>query len=134
MRSIIISLFCMVSLNLHALSIDGLGEQEIKAFGLEKLSTEEKAALNSWLVAKTAPQAPENGKIVHGEFTIVDVKELGRFVLLENGQLYDVTSRSRKKTVEWKPGDKVRVIEPIKLTSYKLEHISKKQTVAAKAP
>lgn len=121
---------------LFSLSLGSMAEPDQKLCGLEKLSSEEKQALDAWL-AKTAPQpAPkpvqEKGKIMHGEFAVTANINLGRFITLDNGLTYDIPSRSRKKTMGWKVGDKVRLVEPVRPTNYKLENTAQKNTIGAK--
>jgi hypothetical protein len=128
------ALVVLFSSTLCAVSIDTMSESELKETGISKLSADEKKALSAWL-AKSEPPKPviEKGKIVHGQQKITDVIELGRFVTLENGKVYDIHSRSRKKTMTWKVGDTLRILETVKAPSYRLENVSqKKQTVSAK--
>lgn len=128
------TLLFLITCNLSAISIDTMSETELKETGIGKLSEDEKKALCTWLAKNELPKPViEKGKIVHGQLKITDVIELGRYVTLENGKVYDINSRSRKKTMAWKVGDTVRVLETIKAPSYKLENSSqKKQTVSAK--
>jgi hypothetical protein len=137
MRQKAFVLFCLISASLHASGpIDQMNEEEKKACGIEKLSTEEKGELDKWVTKQITVVAPlvEKGKIVHGTFKITEVKNLGHFVVLDNGFSYDIFSRSRKKTMAWKVGDEVELAEPIKRKSFKIKNISRKQTVAAKEP
>lgn len=121
--------------------VASMNEADQKACGIEKLTAEEKQALDAWLInqefAKQAPQTivkaqPQNNKIQHGEFAVQANDKMGRFITLENGIVYDIASRSRKKTMSWKVGDKVRLIEPVRPTNYKLENVAQKQTIGAK--
>jgi len=116
-----------------ALGIDAMNEQERKACGIEKLTNDEKNALNAWFEAKMPAPAVE--KVLGpnlGEFTITDVQELGHFISLDNGMTFNIHSRSRKRTMAWKKGEKVRLVEPQRLRSFKLTNSTKKQTVSAK--
>lgn len=127
---------CMQPLFSAPLSLATMDAADQKACGIEKLSGEEKQALESWL-AKQAPEPAvkaqtQSSKILHGEFAVQANDNMGRFITLENGIVYDIASRSRKKTMSWKAGDKVRLIEPVRPTNYKLENLQQKQTIGAK--
>jgi len=124
----------MANLAALPLSLQEMSEQEQKVCGIEKLSPEEKHALDTWLTKQTTPQVAiaQKNKILHGEFAVKATQDLGRFVTLDNGISYEITSRSRKKTMAWKTGETVRLIEPIRKISYKLENRTQKQTVAGK--
>ena len=130
----LIACMCILPSAAFALSIDTMSEAELKETGIAKLTDDEKKALRGWLVKNEPPQPLiEKDKIVHGILKVTDVVELGRFVTLDNGHTYDIYSRSRKKTLAWKLGDTIRLLEQIKAPSYKLENVSKKkQTVSAK--
>lgn len=116
------------------ITLDTMSEECKIACGIQRLSSKEKEALQTWLseqnTSKTLPV--HKNKIVHGIFAITEVRDLGRFVLLENNLLLDVYSRSRKKTLTWKAGDKIELVEPIKAKSFKMKNISKNQSVSAK--
>ncbi len=135
MKTYYISLLALFFSTTLSSDIAKMSEQEQKACGIEKLSAEEKQALNTWLAKElSAPKAPvlEKTKIVHGEFLITQNLDLGRFLTLENGITYDIPSRSRKKTMAWKTGDKIRLVEPVRPTNFKLENIEQKVTIGAK--
>lgn len=135
MKKLLTLLLCHVTCTLSANSVfESMSDAEKKACGIEKLSSDEKTALQTWFAAKTAlkSQAAVGDKIEHGSFTITEVIELGHYVKLDNGLSYDIYSRSRKKTMAWKVGDTIELVEPVKRKSYKLTNKSKKQTVAAK--
>lgn len=124
------SLFC------DTISLAKMNEADQKACGIEKLTAEEKQALDTWLTQQTPKEIvkaqPQKNKIQHGEFAVQANDKMGRFITLENGIVYDIASRSRKKTMSWKVGDKVRLIEPVRPVNYKLENIAQKQTIGAK--
>lgn len=129
-------IICHLALStVHAAgSLDSMSPSEKKACGIEKLSDAERDALQAWMKVQDVPKplVIKKNKIVHGTFTIKEVQDLGHFVLLDNGLRLNIYSRSRKKTMAWKPGDTVELEEPIKPKSFKLTNSSKKQTVAAK--
>ncbi len=132
-RFVILSAFVLLS-QLSA-TIATMSEQEIKACGIEKLTAEEKEALEAWISKQTPKvKAPvlEKNKVVHGEFIVKENVNLGRFITLDNGITYDIPSRSRKKTMAWKINDKIRLIEPVRPTNFKLENLEQKQTIGAK--
>lgn len=110
-------------------------EADQKACGIEKLTPEERQALSVW-VKNQIPQQPapvtKSSKLEHGEYAITKNESLGRYITLENGSTYDIPSRSRKKTMGWKVGDKVRIFEPVRPINYKLENLDKKVTIGAK--
>jgi hypothetical protein len=116
--------------SLFSLSISSMSEEEQKSCGIERLSVEEKKALDAWLARVEPPKT--SSKVVHGEFAVVENIKLGRFIKLDNGITYDIPSRSRKKTMGWKPGEKVRVVEQIRSPHYKLEFVAEKMTIGAK--
>jgi hypothetical protein len=122
--------------SLFSLSLTGMTEEEQKSCGILQLNAEQKQSLDAWLQKQVAPPQPpvriEKHKIVHGEFLIIENVNLGRFITLDNGVTYDIPSRTRKKTMSWKVGDKVQVVEPIHPTNYKLENKNGKQTIGAK--
>ncbi len=129
------------SINADTISIATMNQEEQKECGIDKLSTEEKLSLDMWLITKLPPAAPvtpasqpkiHKHKILHGDFAVTNTVQLGRFITLDNGVTYDIPSRSRKKTMAWKVGDKVRLVEPVIPVNYKLENIAKKQTIGAK--
>lgn len=127
----------MIVLLLTALlSISQMSESEQKETGIDRLSVEEKQQLDLWLV-KSMPKPPpppvvQKNKIAHGEFAITGTKDLGRFITLDNGITYDIPSRSRKKTMSWKVGEKVRIVEPVRPTNYKLDNIDRDQEIGGK--
>ena len=128
--------FCCLPLCYGAPQIAEMSESERKDAGIEKLTPEEKHALDLW-IAKVMPKPAlppviEKRKIVHGEFAIKETKDFGRFITLENGVTYEFPSRTRKKTMAWKVGEKVRVIEPVRPVNYKLENLDHDQTVGGK--
>ena len=118
---------CLQSHCLFSLTLSTMSEADQKTCGIEKLSPEEKQALDGWLAKATTPPIQEKGKIQHGEFAVT-----ANVITLENGVIYDIPSRSRKKTMGWKVGDKVRLQEPIRTPHFKLENIANKQTIGAK--
>jgi hypothetical protein len=120
-----------ISVSCAAASIDSMNDIEIKACGIEKLSKEEKLALNAWIEAQI-PKVQEVQKPNLGEYEITDVEALGQFITLSNGLHVNVHARSRKRTMAWKKGEKVRLVEPNRARSFKLTNLSKKQTVSAK--
>lgn len=129
----IFSLLLIVS-SLSGAELATMSEAEQKACGLDKLSLEEKAALNSWVAKQLPPATPpvKKGKIEYGEFLITSNEKMGRFIILENGITYDIPSRSRKKTMGWKAGDKVTLVETVREPHFKLENIVQKQKIGAK--
>lgn len=124
----------LISSSLFSVELSTMSEAEQKACGIEKLSQEEKAALNSWIAAQVPPPAPpvKKGKIEYGEFAIASNEKMGRFIVLENGDSYDIPSRSRKKTMGWKAGDKVLLVETVRDPHFKLENLAQKQKIGAK--
>jgi len=133
-KTLLALLLCSSSLS--ALSTAQMTEEEQKACGIALLSDEQKSALNSWLDKATTPPPPapitKSSKVHHGEFVVTANINMGRFITLNNGITYDIPSRSRKKTMGWKVDDKVRLVEPIHPTNFKLENTAQKQKVGAK--
>ena len=127
-------------MSLDAANLALMSADEQKACGIEKLSPEERTALGSWIEKQTPAPKPvslpapklHKSKIQHGQYTVTENTKLGRFITLDNGIIYDIPSRSRKKTMGWKVGDKVSLVEPIYPTNYKLENVAQKQTIGAK--
>lgn len=121
------------------ISIAQMNETEQKTCGIEKLSPEEKHALDTWLAAQKLPEQPklqpvtQKSKITHGEFAITANQDLGRYIMLDNGLTYEFPSRSRKKTMAWKVGEKVKVVEPVRPVTFKLENVVQNQTIGGKA-
>ena len=135
MNKTLFTLFCALSTTLCAASLfDTMNDAEKKNSGIQKLSSEEITALETWFKAQTPvkPNPSVGDTIEHGSFTITAVIDLGHFVKLDNGLSYDIYSRSRKKTMAWKVGDTVELVEPVKRKSYRITNKSRKQTVAAK--
>ncbi|MCE5295046.1 MAG: hypothetical protein LLF94_10615 [Chlamydiales bacterium] len=134
----LILLFITATLGLDAVNVASMSTDEQKACGIEKLSLEERTALDSWLEKQMPAPKPAHiaqlhkSKIQHGQFSVTENTKLGRFITLDNGVIYDIPSRSRKKTMGWKVGDKVSLVEPIYPTNYKLENVAQKQTIGAK--
>lgn len=134
---IICSQLLLVQSVFGASFFDKMSPEEQKTCGIEKLSPEEKTALDAWVIKQTSTQVQQpvqvqSHKILHGEFAIASTVNLGRFITLDNGITYDIPSRSRKKTMAWKVGDTVRLVEPVLPTNYKLENLAHKQTIGAK--
>ncbi len=135
-KSIFSALFALcLCTSAYGVTIDAMNETESKACGIEKLTTQEKQALNVWLEAKVPQTAVAVEKVQGpnlGEYSINDVQDLGHFITLDNGMSFNIYSRSRKRTMAWKKGEKVRLVEPIRLRSFKLTNVNKKQMVSAK--
>lgn len=139
MKSVSLALFfslCWLP-HCHALvQLADMTESEKKEAGIDKLTPDEKHALDLWIAKvmpkPSAPPVVEKHKVVHGEFLIKEAKDFGRFITLDNGITYEFPSRTRKKTMAWKVGEKVRVIEPIRPVNYKLENLDHDQTVGGK--
>jgi hypothetical protein len=123
--------------SLFAAPLDCMSQEAQKTCGIERLNTDEKQALNNWLEKHQAehtkrPTILVSSKIAHGEFTVVHNDVMGRFISLSNGITYDIPSRARKKTMSWKAGDKICLVEPINPTNFKLENLAQKHTIGAK--
>ena len=112
-----------------------MDETDKKMTGIDKLSTEEKTALESWYEKNTAAAAADKEKSTAkesaaAEFEITEIS--GLTFTLSDKNAYEVSPSYKKKVKKWQEGDKIQVIPSKKANSYKLENTRTDQQVGAK--
>ena len=111
------------------LSFLDMKQEECKACGIEKLTVDEKAALQSWIQKYGESKGEKEEGLT---LKIQAVKDGGKVLELEDGRILSIPSSSRKTVVLWNTGDMVRVEPSKKKNSFDLVHVSSGKKVKAK--
>jgi hypothetical protein len=114
-------------------SFDQMTLDERKKTGIEKLSQEERLFLEQWIKSpgKERPKGLRRAVFIT-EMAIAKFLEEGKFIAVENGDLFEVNSHYQKKIKEWKIGDKVRIYQSKKPVWFKFEHVQTHAIISVK--
>lgn len=96
--------------------------------GITKLTAKEQDALvNWWNLRKSIPS-----HAISQEFTISEIKENGKSIVLSDGSRISFASSERKKTSKWAVGDAVGTMASGRKGSLTLYHMASGQKVKGK--
>lgn len=121
------------------------GEQK-KATGIDKLTDDEKEALDAWLcenwnasqkkISMDQQETSPNQQMGQEDQTVtVSISEIssdGRAITLSDGKKYMITKTLAKKTTQWQPGDRVKVSQTKKASVVKIKNLTQDQEIKAR--
>ena len=125
------------------ISIKDMNDDQKRVTGMDKLTDDEKEALDAWFceqwnmqqkaVMQSEPltnqkMAPTGSEVM----TITEIQDNGRRLLLSDGSLYTIVGAGIKKTAKWIQSDRIRVVTTKKPAVFKLKNLTQDQAARAR--
>jgi hypothetical protein len=99
-----------------------MDQRSRRATGIFKLSAAEKIALESWITTGS----------INVECEIASLTGEPLLLTTKTGDVYEVAARFAKRTMSWRAGDKVYIVQSKKPIWYRIQHSVADSTIGVK--